>query len=652
MRAAGRIRPRPAPRLVSTKVADATTSRAMFEHEEAIRRIELEIGDSAAAPTSEDVFDVTTHGATGFGVHDDSVSILRAAYAASQNYTATGRLSVVWFPSGVYGIRKPSVSTLVSIDLNGMSGIIFAGPPGGSARLRKIGTGNSDTWYMLWVRNSVKTWFLDLTLDGGGEVDIDAVQEQQHLLNVGPAASEVVIRDCVIRDEWGGDGLRLVGDPGQWVQDIEVSRTRFIDCKRTAIAFQRYCRRVRIHGCHFYGGTDQHIDFETSNYIFVCDAGGSSTLINDAAAQFVTWGVEVGDVVRNQTTGEMTAVTAVLSQTQLTTRALVSGTWSTGVQYSFLSNNDHRFTDNYFDHTRYPDGVEITVTLSAACNTVFSNNTLEAGTIQATDTFQLQITDNVIVTGRRGDSNPAIDLIANGGETVIAGNTITTRNSGTTERRAISVTHNGSQAARSVSIRDNTIRCETSCTVGAIRSESVKHLDISGNTIVKAENNASSIGISVRAVFAMDVVRVTDNRIYTEAGWANFTKAIQLAALSTNITTCAVGGGELSGCVTGISFEEGGGGVFANPPLVLPTVNNATTTAMVLPPATPWVVLGGFAGSAPQAFAPKWYFGDGSPETVVSAPVGSIASRRNGGAGTSVYAKQTGTGNTGWLAFA
>lgn len=42
--------------------------------------------------------------------------------------------------------------------------------------------------------------------------------------------------------------------------------------------------------------------------------------------------------------------------------------------------------------------------------------------------------------------------------------------------------------------------------------------------------------------------------------------------------------------------------------------------------------------------------GSGSPESVVTAPVGSLYLRTDGGAGTTLYVKQTGTGNTGWAA--
>lgn len=44
-----------------------------------------------------------------------------------------------------------------------------------------------------------------------------------------------------------------------------------------------------------------------------------------------------------------------------------------------------------------------------------------------------------------------------------------------------------------------------------------------------------------------------------------------------------------------------------------------------------------------------WTKGAGSPEGVVSAPVGSTYTRTDGGAGTTFYVKESGSGNTGWV---
>lgn len=46
----------------------------------------------------------------------------------------------------------------------------------------------------------------------------------------------------------------------------------------------------------------------------------------------------------------------------------------------------------------------------------------------------------------------------------------------------------------------------------------------------------------------------------------------------------------------------------------------------------------------------RWSSGAGTPEGAVTAPVGSLYTRTDGGAGTTLYVKESGTGNTGWVA--
>lgn len=44
------------------------------------------------------------------------------------------------------------------------------------------------------------------------------------------------------------------------------------------------------------------------------------------------------------------------------------------------------------------------------------------------------------------------------------------------------------------------------------------------------------------------------------------------------------------------------------------------------------------------------YVGAGTPEAVVTAPIGSLYLNSSGGANTTLYVKESGTGNTGWAA--
>ena len=52
----------------------------------------------------------------------------------------------------------------------------------------------------------------------------------------------------------------------------------------------------------------------------------------------------------------------------------------------------------------------------------------------------------------------------------------------------------------------------------------------------------------------------------------------------------------------------------------------------------------------PGAGAVIWTSGAGTPEGVMTAPVGSFYTRTDGAAGTTLYVKETGTGSTGWVA--
>ena len=52
----------------------------------------------------------------------------------------------------------------------------------------------------------------------------------------------------------------------------------------------------------------------------------------------------------------------------------------------------------------------------------------------------------------------------------------------------------------------------------------------------------------------------------------------------------------------------------------------------------------------PGVLASRWLSGVGVPEGAVAAPVGTLYSNKSGGAGTTLYIKQVGTGLTGWAA--
>lgn len=60
--------------------------------------------------------------------------------------------------------------------------------------------------------------------------------------------------------------------------------------------------------------------------------------------------------------------------------------------------------------------------------------------------------------------------------------------------------------------------------------------------------------------------------------------------------------------------------------------------------------VGNFAGTSFLGLNPGWTVGTGSPESVVKAPIGTVYRRTDGGAGTTMYVKESGAGTTGWVA--
>lgn len=62
------------------------------------------------------------------------------------------------------------------------------------------------------------------------------------------------------------------------------------------------------------------------------------------------------------------------------------------------------------------------------------------------------------------------------------------------------------------------------------------------------------------------------------------------------------------------------------------------------------IVSGGGVASYYTTRTVFWSSGNVSPDGVITAPVGSLWTRTNGGAGTTLYVKESGSGNTGWIA--
>lgn len=83
-----------------------------------------------------------------------------------------------------------------------------------------------------------------------------------------------------------------------------------------------------------------------------------------------------------------------------------------------------------------------------------------------------------------------------------------------------------------------------------------------------------------------------------------------------------------------------------------PNELNVSGTNVITPALTlgDEVVIKRYTATPVTAYINLFSSGIGSPQGVVIAPVGSIYTRTDGGTSTTLYIKESGTGNTGWVA--
>ena len=82
---------------------------------------------------------------------------------------------------------------------------------------------------------------------------------------------------------------------------------------------------------------------------------------------------------------------------------------------------------------------------------------------------------------------------------------------------------------------------------------------------------------------------------------------------------------------------------------VHPTTPAADNTTDFATSALRWAN-GYFRQLRPGSGTVIWTSGAGTPEASVTAPIGSLYTRSDGGANTTLYVKESGAGNTGWVA--
>jgi hypothetical protein len=609
------------------------------------------------------------------GVIDGRTALVACIATAKAHQIAVSRPTTIAFPGGTYIFTK-TPAHIYTAQLTNISDVAFVGPRDGlRAKLLKQGNAGAGEWRLFDVNTGSQHIVFDgLIMDGSGATNTDPA-EQDHLINIGPNAHDIQIRNLEMYSTVG-DCVRLLGEFGQWNDRIEIANDHFYNCGRASISFQRYNRKVFIHDNTFSGGTDQQIDFEPTGYTLVASSsGGSNTVLScngggggANTCQFTTWAIQVGDPILDRTTGDLVYVVSVDSQTQLTTTALSgANTWNS-TSFSFDSNVDHLIANNLFDYetgtgSHPTTGVELCFTISGATRLTVTGNTFRDCSVQGVDVRGLMFIGNNIYTGQRGGTEHALQIEGAGGENVIADNQITVRQTPgdlTTVKHGIDIQSQAGNYQSSVLIIGNMIREEANG-VG-IDVEDTKTALIEQNAIVKANAGTSGqpTAINIRAVnTASTAINISNNRVRADQGAAGqkFTNCIQIAATGVNVATAIVNTNTCDNSTDGIVFAESGGGKFTSPPMVVgDQLNTNAGNQIGMPTAHPWIGIGGCGSNTTMTFCPAEYWGTQDPTssasdgTFVLGAEGSIYHRKGGSAGNRIYINSDGAHS--WTAIA
>lgn len=278
---------------------------------------------------------------------------------------------------------------------------------------------------------------------------------------------------------------------------------------------------------------------------------------------------------------------------------------------------------------------------------IVRQNIVNGGYITTSNVQYTNIGANTVLSGAYANTDAVLRIFGTYLDSLCFANIID-RDPGASAGPCITVESSGAAVPARFGISRNVLINEVS-TSQMIKIVDAVNFRVGGNTCRASNAGATTqFAIDVQAVtVALNNALLVDNQVTAAAG--TFKAAFRLLANGANVTAASIVANQGNQIDSGAQFEVGGGGGNFTGNVILLGGNNfnAGTSNYVNVGGAGVVPRVGFnAGSTAGA---QLFEGTGSPETVVTARAGSMYLNDSGGAGTSVYYKETGTGNVGWL---
>lgn len=268
---------------------------------------------------------------------------------------------------------------------------------------------------------------------------------------------------------------------------------------------------------------------------------------------------------------------------------------------------------------------------------IVTNNLIINGSVFGLALQHFTFTNNVIVASASG-TRPALELIRHVTDGVIADNIIVS-SSTIPAVPCVHITFNNGIAPSRLLLARNVIRSLTTG-INIVGANSMQVID---NIIQTNEDDAQGV-VGIQFASTTEGFPV-DNPVLRGNLIRNFQIGVQVAPIKHDIHNADFSHNRLENCTKGFRFTGSNEGHSVLSPQIMGNIFDDVTTAFDMLDNTDYLVLGGVGPGSVSIFG-----GNDTPEGIVPAPVGSMFMRFDGIPGNTLYVKESGTGNTGWVA--
>lgn len=539
-------------------------------------------------------------------------------------------------------------------------------------------------------KNSSDITIRDLVLDGNksGLTNLDP-GEQTHCLKIGGGftiasadARAGYVRNVRLYNvhckNADGDGIFLNG-AGKYTEGADVSDISIINCRstghdRNGLSVQKCVQKVRIFDLYTEGNDNAAIDLEPT---------GSSD--HDAPREFKIMYCTLAD--KNASTRmSLSGLSGVVPPSQHA-RSIVAFNHVLGGKVGGVDIRDCLFAFNVIEHgatTANSNNEPVLQLRGLLTGVTVANNILirpagcAPGKVMAIEgqggyyPDGVDVIDNQLVQYTHGQvGNAAIASVQNAKNLRFSRNALISRYAGltftadqTTEQ--LTITGHGLATRRGPCRLLNSggalptgLSTGTDYYVIVVDANTIKLATSSSNatagtSVAFSDNGTGTHRLDVRisaalslSTTAQDVAEVdlSDNRVIADAGGCSLISGFTVGGTAGfDIDKLAMRGNRFYGCDSRYTLSVSGGARFPTPPVIAFTGGGAFTSDINGLSSIGAVQIGGNEGGV------VCLMGNGDPEGIVTAKIGSIYQRADGTAGACLYIKESGSSSTGWVA--